>query len=217
MSTASTTRRVGKGNATTARDLSKIARLLLAHHPEALEWSSTRRKPFRNGKFMLRATNRLLGRFQGLDGLKTGYTRRAGSCLVSTASRRDMRLISVILGAPSTRVRDRETRRLLSWGFANFSRVPLVETGQRMGKVVLDWGIEPEVGALAQDTIVAVLTREQEKLARPPPRATRGIASTGRRRRRIGQAARSRWAIAYWPWCPSTLKRASAAWGCGTS
>ena len=153
----------GKGNTTTARDLSKIARRLLAHHPEALEWSSTRRKPFRNGKFTLRATNRLLGRFQGLDGLKTGYTRRAGSCLVSTASRRDMRLISVILGAPSTRVRDRETRRLLSWGFNNFSRVPLVETGERMGKVVLNWGIEPEVGVLAQDTIVAVLTPEQEK------------------------------------------------------
>ena len=154
---------VGKGNTTTVRDLSKLARLLLAHHPEVLEWSSIRRKSFRNGKFMLRATNRLLGRFQGLDGLKTGYTRRAGSCLVSTASRRNMRLISVILGAPSTRVRDRETRRLLSWGFNNFSRVPLVETGQRMGKVVLNWGIEPEVGALAQDTIVAVLTPEQEK------------------------------------------------------
>ena len=91
---------VSKGNTTTARDLSKLARLLLAHHPEVLEWSSIRRKSFRNGKFMLRATNRLLGRFQGLDGLKTGYTRRAGSCLVSTASRRNMRLISVILGAP---------------------------------------------------------------------------------------------------------------------
>ena len=153
----------GKGNASTAHDLSKIARELILGHPEALKWSSTRRKPFRNGKFTLRATNKLLGRFQGLDGLKTGYTRRAGSCLVSTAMPRDMRLISVILGAPSTRVRDRETRRLLSWGFNNFSRVPLVETGERMGKVVLDWGIEPEVGVLAQDTIVAVLTPEQEK------------------------------------------------------
>ena len=152
----------GKGNLSTARDLSKIARTLLAH-PEALQWSSTRRKPFRNGKFTLRATNRLLGQFQGLDGLKTGYTRRAGSCLVSTAMRHDMRLISVILGAPSTRTRNRETRRLLSWGFNNFSRVPLVETGERMGKVVLNWGIEPEVGVLAQDTIVAVLTPEQEK------------------------------------------------------
>ena len=154
---------VGKGNLSTARDLSKIARALILAHPEALQWSSTRRKPFRNGKFMLRATNRLLGRFQGLDGLKTGYTRRAGSCLVSTATRHNMRLISVILGASSTSVRNRETRRLLSWGFNNFSRVPIVKTGELMGKVVIDWGLEPEVRGLAQDTVMAVLTSEQEK------------------------------------------------------
>ena len=153
----------GKGNLSTARDLSKIARVLLADHPEVLQWSSTRRKPFRNGKFTLWATNRLLGRFQGLDGLKTGYTRRAGSCLVSTATRHNMRLISVILGASSVRVRNRETQRLLTWGFNNFSRVPIVETGELMGKVVLNWGIEPEVRVLAQDTVVAVLTPEQEK------------------------------------------------------
>ena len=154
---------VGKGNLSTTRDLSKIARALILVHPEALQWSSTRRKPFRNGKFMLRATNRLLGRFQGLDGLKTGYTRRAGSCLVSTATRHNMRLISVILGASSTSVRNRETRRLLSWGFNNFSRVPIVKTGELMGKVVIDWGLEPEVRGLAQDTVMAVLTSEQEK------------------------------------------------------
>ena len=154
---------VGKGNLSTARDLSKIAHALILAHPEALQWSSTRRKPFRNGKFMLRATNRLLGRFQGLDGLKTGYTRRAGSCLVSTATRHNMRLISVILGASSTSVRNRETRRLLSWGFNNFSRVPIVKTGELMGKVVIDWGLEPEVRGLAQDTVMAVLTSEQEK------------------------------------------------------
>ncbi len=150
------------GNITTARDLSKIARALLVY-PEILAWSSIRSKPFRNGKFILRATNKLLGRFRGIDGFKTGYTRRAGYCLVATAERHEMRLISVILGAPSARVRSRETRRLLSWGFNNFSRVPIVETGELMGKVVLDWGVEPEVRVLAQDTIVAVLTPKQEK------------------------------------------------------
>ena len=153
----------GKGNLSTAHDLSKVARELILGHPETLEWSSTRRKPFRNGNFTLRATNKLLGRFRGLDGLKTGYTRRAGSCLVSTAMRHDMRLISVILGASSSRARNRETHRLLTWGFENFSRVPIVETGELMGKVALNWGIEPEVRVLAQDTIVAVLTPEQEK------------------------------------------------------
>lgn len=153
----------GKGNLSTAHDLSKVARELILGHPETLEWSSTRRKSFRNGKFTLRATNKLLGRFRGLDGLKTGYTRRAGSCLVSTAMRHDMRLISVILGASSSRGRNRETRRLLTWGFENFSRVPIVETGELMGKVALNWGIEPEVRVLAQDTIVAVLTSEQKE------------------------------------------------------
>ena len=151
-----------KSNITTARDLSKIACALL-EYPEILAWSSIRFKPFRNGKFILRATNKLLGRFRGVDGFKTGYTRRAGYCLVATAERHEMRLISVILGAPSARVRMRETSRLLNWGFNSFSRVPLVETGELMGKVVLNWGIEPEVRVLAQDTIVAVLSPQQEK------------------------------------------------------
>lgn len=151
-----------KGNITTARDLSKVACALL-EYPEILAWSSIRFKPFRNGKFILRATNKLLGRFKGVDGFKTGYTRRAGYCLVATAERHEMRLISVILGASSSRVRTRETSRLLNWGFNSFSRVPVVETGELMGKVVLNWGIEPEVRVLAQDTVIAVLSPEQEK------------------------------------------------------
>jgi D-alanyl-D-alanine carboxypeptidase (penicillin-binding protein 5/6) len=150
-------------NLATARDLSEIARALLIH-PEILPWSSIRYKPFRNGEFMLYTTNKLLGRFRGLDGLKTGYTQRAGSCLVATAQRHEMRLVAVILGARSERVRDREMRRLLSWGFNTFSRVPIVKSGELMGKVALDWGLEPEVRVLTQNTVIAVLSPEQEKM-----------------------------------------------------
>ena len=150
-------------NLTTARDLSHIARALLVH-PEVLHWSSIRYKPFRDGEFMLYTTNKLLlGHFQGLDGLKTGYTQRAGYCLVATATRHEMRLVSVILGAKREKIRDQETRRLLSWGFNNFSRVPIVKSGELMGKVAIDWGFEPEVRALTQETVVAVLSPEQEK------------------------------------------------------
>ena len=149
-------------NLTTAYDLAQIARALLIH-PEILHWSAIRYKPFRNGEFMLYTTNKLLGRFQGLDGLKTGYTQRAGSCLVATAARREMRLVSVILGARSEKIRDQETRRLLSWGFTTFSRVPIVKDGELMGKVALDWGLEPEVRVLTRDTVVKVLSPEQEK------------------------------------------------------
>lgn len=149
-------------NLTTAYDLAQIARALL-QYPKVLEWSSTRYKPFRNGEFMLYTTNKLLGKFPDLDGLKTGYTQRAGSCLVATAKRHEMRLVSVILGARSERQRDRETRRLLSWGFNNFSRTPIAAADELVGKVALDWGLEPEVRALVPDTITAILSPDQER------------------------------------------------------
>ncbi len=149
-------------NLTTAYDLAQIARALI-HYPQVLAWSSIRYKPFRNGEFMLYTTNRLLGKFEGLDGLKTGYTQRAKSCLVATAKRREMRLISVILGARSEKLRDRETKRLIDWGFDTFSRVPLVDAGQLMGTVPLDWGLEPQVRVLVSDEVTAILSPEQER------------------------------------------------------
>ena len=150
-------------NLTTAYDLSRIARALV-RYPQALEWSSIRRKPFRPGKFTLYNTNGMLGRFRGMDGLKTGFTSRAGSCLVATAQRRNMRLISVILGAGSERIRERETARLLNWGFNTYKRVPLAQAGETMGEVVLEWGKEPGVEAQARDTVIAILSFDQAKL-----------------------------------------------------
>ena len=149
-------------NLTTAFDLSVIARALM-RHDKTLEWSSTRIHPFRGGKFTLYTTNKLLGKFSGLDGLKTGYTNRARFCLVATARRGDMRLLSVIMGAPRESVREAETRRLLSWGFNNFSRVPLAEAGEQVGRIVLDWGLEPEVTVEVADTFTAILTPLQKR------------------------------------------------------
>ena len=150
------------GNVTTAKDLGAVARALLPHR-QIFDWSSTRRRPFRGGAFTLFTTNKLLGRLPGIDGLKTGYTRRAGSCLVATARRRDMRLISVILGGRRDGSRDRETARLLEWGFAHFVKGPLALAGEPVGRVSLDWGQEPEVAAVTSDTFVAVLTPEQRR------------------------------------------------------
>ena len=150
----------GTGNQTTARDLATVASALL-HHPQILEWSSTRIRPFRDGEFTLYTTNRLVGRFRGLDGLKTGFTQRAGFNLVATAERRDLRLISVIMGGRSDRQRDRETSALLSWGFNNFVKGPIAVAGETVGSVPLDWGITPEVSVILADTVIAVLTPEQ--------------------------------------------------------
>jgi len=151
-----------EGNHTTARDLATVTRALL-RHPQILDWSSTRIRPFRNGEFTLYNTNRLLGRFRGLDGLKTGFTQRAGFNLVATARRRDMRLISVIMGGRSNRQRDRETSELLSWGFNHFVKGPIAVAGETIGSVPLDWGITPEVSVILADTVIAVLTPEQRR------------------------------------------------------
>lgn len=151
-----------EGNVTTARDLATIARTVLHHH-QVLEWSSQRARPFRDGRFVLHNTNGLLGRFEGMDGLKTGYTAKAGFNLVGTAERGGMRLLSVIMGARSERDRSRETARLLGWGFSSFVKGPIALAGESVGTVPLDWGKAPDVRAVVADTVVAVLTPEERR------------------------------------------------------
>ena len=149
-------------NLTTASDLSRVALALLPHHP-ILKWAAVRYKPFRQGEFMLYTTNKLLGKYPDLDGLKTGYTTRAGFSLVATARRRDMRLVSVVMGSTAGKMRDRRTARLLSWGFNHFVKISVVEPGEQMGDVTIDWGLQPEVSAVTADTVVAVLTDGQRR------------------------------------------------------
>jgi D-alanyl-D-alanine carboxypeptidase (penicillin-binding protein 5/6) len=107
---------------TTARDLATLAQELV-RHPKALEWAATETAPFRNGEFTLYNPNKLVGKFRGLDGLKTGYTGAAGFCVTATAIQKGRRLISVVMGCPTDRDRATETTRLLSFGFNMYKQV----------------------------------------------------------------------------------------------
>ncbi len=131
----------GQRSVTTARDLARIARELV-RHPRALEVSGTRRKPFRGEDFWLDNTNHLLGRFDGLDGLKTGWTPRAGGCFVATAKRDGVRLIGVVLAAGGGRSRFRVAAQLLEAGYAV---KPSWHDAVRAGDVLEDVGRIPEV------------------------------------------------------------------------
>jgi serine-type D-Ala-D-Ala carboxypeptidase (penicillin-binding protein 5/6) len=123
------TRGVGKPDLTTARDLSILA-LALLEHPEALEWSSQKTAPFKNGTFeTLYNPNKLIGKFRGLDGLKTGFTSPAGFCVTATAVQKGRRLVSVVMGCSSDKARAEETTRLLSYGFNKFIQVPVIPEG----------------------------------------------------------------------------------------
>ena len=149
-------------NVTSAYDLALIARELVKH-PKILEWSSKVEDTFRDGKFILSNTNHLVGKFPGLDGLKTGYTKRAGFCLVATAKRGDLRLISDVMGAPSNKLRFAESARLLSRAFSQYKKVLVVREGEPLGEVKVARGREEKVRLVAKTGFSALLRSGQEK------------------------------------------------------
>jgi D-alanyl-D-alanine carboxypeptidase (penicillin-binding protein 5/6) len=125
-------------NYTTARDVTTLVRRYISDHPDVLALHSTRSFTYTPpGDKPIRQFNRnlLLGRFEGTDGLKTGYLRESGYNMVATAQRDGMRLIAVLLGIPGEigpegeETRARETIAALNYGFRNFTTVRLAEAG----------------------------------------------------------------------------------------
>ena len=109
-----------KFDVSSAYDLYLLA-LELIKHPEFLRWSSTRLDSFRNGTFQLLNTNhRLIRGYRGMEGLKTGYHRRAGFNLVSSAKRNGQRYICIVLGTKNSRLRSKSARHLLDYGFDKY-------------------------------------------------------------------------------------------------
>jgi D-alanyl-D-alanine carboxypeptidase (penicillin-binding protein 5/6) len=110
--------------------------------------------------------NALLWRDASVDGLKTGYTDAAGYCLVTSASRDGMRLIAVVLGAPSARSRNDGAQKLLEYGFTNFETHKLYSAGQALDDARV-WGGELEFTGLGltEDIHVTIPRGAYAKLA----------------------------------------------------
>ena len=100
---------------TTVRDMALVAVALIRDFPEYYAWNAVREYEY--GGIKQRNRNALLFRDESVDGLKTGYTRAAGYCLVASAKREGMRLIAVVMGAKSSRARARIAQSLLNYGF----------------------------------------------------------------------------------------------------
>jgi D-alanyl-D-alanine carboxypeptidase (penicillin-binding protein 5/6) len=106
------------GHYTSARDMATLASALIRQFPQYYGLFSLREFMWNN----IRQGNRntLLGKDPSVDGLKTGHTDAAGFCLVSSANREGMRLISVVMGAPSERAREEASAALLNYGYTFF-------------------------------------------------------------------------------------------------
>lgn len=107
---------------TTARDMATLARRLIQDHPDYFHYFSA--KSFRWNGRSYRTHNSLVLSYKGADGLKTGYTRRSGFNLVTTATRNDQRLVGVVLGGRSGATRDRHMREILDTAFARIEKKP---------------------------------------------------------------------------------------------
>ncbi len=108
-------------------------------------------------------TNRLLGRYDGMLGLKTGFTNKAGHNLVAVAKRNGMQLISVVLGEKDSNTRFAESAKLMDYGFANYETVTVNKKGEAVGEAQILKGMYPTVkGIYSEDT--NLLLKKGEKL-----------------------------------------------------
>lgn len=107
-----------------ARDMGLIAKELVKHSA-ILKYTSTYEDYLRKGtdkSFWLVNTNKLVRYYQGVDGLKTGYTKNAGYCITTTAERNHLRFITVVMGETTSSVRNREVTSMLDYGFNRYQK-----------------------------------------------------------------------------------------------
>jgi D-alanyl-D-alanine carboxypeptidase (penicillin-binding protein 5/6) len=148
---------------TTAQDIAKVTIATIREFPEFYRWYAV--KEFTFNKIKQHNRNKLLWRDESVDGVKTGHTEAAGYCLVASAKRKGMRLISVVMGTKGENARAKESQSLLSYGFRFFETHRLYGAGETL-KQMRVWKGEQEnlpVG-LAKDLYVTIPRRQYKKL-----------------------------------------------------
>lgn len=135
---------------TTARDMSILARALILDFPEDYKWYS--QKWFSYNGIKQPNRNRLLWRDPYVDGIKTGHTSEAGFCLAASGQKNGLRLITIVMGAPSDEMRAQDSQKLLTYGFRFFESRKLYNANVSLSKTRIWFGQRPKIKAgLAQD------------------------------------------------------------------
>ena len=134
-----------EGHLSTARDVAVLSCYIMNTCPELLHYTGIWTDSLRNGQTQLVNTNKLLKRYSGITGLKTGTTSGAGVCISASAVRDGLILIAVILGSPSSADRFNAATTLLDYGFANYAAVPLPELPDRPLELAVKGSAEQSV------------------------------------------------------------------------
>jgi D-alanyl-D-alanine carboxypeptidase (penicillin-binding protein 5/6) len=146
-----------EGHLTTARDMAILARAVINDHPE--HYALYREKYFVWNEIRQPNRNLLLFRDETVDGLKTGHTDEAGYCLVASAQRDGMRLISVVMGTTSESARATESQKLLSYGFRYYETKSLYNGGETISTPRVWLGKSTEVTLGVGEAVKLMLPR----------------------------------------------------------
>ena len=149
-----------EGHYSSARDLAILARAIIDDDPEE-HYKIYGEKEFVWNEIRQPNRNLMLWRDSTVDGLKTGHTEEAGYCLVASAKREDMRLISVVMGTTSEQARAAETQKLLTWGFRFFETKTFYQPGQVISTARVWKGQQEQVDLGLQNGLQLTLPKGQ--------------------------------------------------------
>jgi serine-type D-Ala-D-Ala carboxypeptidase (penicillin-binding protein 5/6) len=146
---------------TSARDLAILTTALIKEFPDYYRWFS--QKEFTFNKITQQNRNQLLSRDESVDGVKTGFTDEAGYCLVASALREDMRLISAVMGAKSAKARANENQSLLNYGFRFFESHRLYQGKTPLNEARIWKGSSKTIPLGLAEDLYATIPRRQYK------------------------------------------------------
>lgn len=154
-----------EGHYSSAYDMAMIAKELVRHE-KILEFSSIYEDYLRKGSnnsFWLVNTNKLVKFYSYIDGLKTGFTGDAGYCLTATGKKRNMRLISVVMGEETSEKRSADTLAMLDYGFNMYNIEKVVDSNKSLGKVKVNMGDIEYVDIVSKKDITVLNNSQKEK------------------------------------------------------
>lgn len=150
-----------EGHYTTAKDIS-IMSLELLKHPSILKYTGTYMETISEGRkspIELVNHNKLVRFFDGCDGLKTGYTEEAKYCISATAVRDGVRMLAVIMGAPTYKVRNRDASMLMNYGFSKYEGKKIFSKDEDVEKIFLGKNTDRYFIAKAKNDLTIVLEK----------------------------------------------------------
>ena len=148
-----------------AYDMAMMARELVKHE-KILQFSSIYEDYLRKNtanSFWLVNTNKLVKFYSYIDGLKTGYTADAGYCLTATGKKKNMRLISVVMGEETTEKRSSDTMAMLDYGFNMYNIDKIVEKNKSLGTVKVHLGMVENTDIIAKEDITVLNNSQKTK------------------------------------------------------